>query len=655
MSWLKKPSVKSAAGSFLRSLAHDRSGNALAIVAAAIVPLLAIIGGGIDMGRSYLTESRLQAACDAGVLAARKTLGSSVAVGGVIPADAGTSAQSFFNINFPTGIYGTQNRTFVPTLETDYAVSGVATAEVPTTIMRLFSFTKVPVRVECEAKLNFSNTDLMMVLDTTASMQANTVLNTVTMTRLAALKKVVHDFYVQMDASRTPGTRIRYGFLPYANNVNVGAHLQNGWVATTWDYHSRVRLATDQTFTGTDTWTENYRPTTPPIGTYVGGVEHNRYAATWNPGNESSPGYYSCSIAQPGGTGSNSVPVVVVARVESPAGSGRFITTYKWVRNTVSYWQTVSGTDCVVYRYTYNNYNELYDYIEQPYTRSYPAYDYKPISTTFTNWRTQTQGCIEERQTSNVHNFTDFSQINVDTTYLDLNLDLVPTPGVPATQWKPAHPSVVYLRGIDYYGGGTPSPAPILNTTYDSYMHPHTTPYLVGLTACPAQAMKLTQLDNNVAAVDAYLGTLTANGVTYHDIGMIWGGRMISKDGIFAADNADVAGKPTNRHLIFLTDGATETLDIAYSAYGIEGLENRRKPAGVSLNTIVERRFEFACAEVRKRNITVWVVSFGTAMTTPLENCSVDEHHRFLANDADELAQAFATIGASMGDLRITK
>ena len=97
----------------------------------------------------------------------------------------------------------------------------------------------------------------------------------------------------------------------------------------------------------------------------------------------------------------------------------------------------------------------------EPYTRSYPAYDYKPISTTFTNWRTQTHGCIEERQTSNAHDFSNFSAIDVNTTYLDLNLDLVPTAGVPATQWKPAYPRVVYLRGIDWYGGGTPSPAPI--------------------------------------------------------------------------------------------------------------------------------------------------------------------------------------------------
>jgi hypothetical protein len=307
---------------------------------------------------------------------------------------------------------------------------------------------------------------------------------------------------------------------------------------------------------------------------------------------------------------------------------------------------------------TYNTYHELHDQIEDPYSTTRPAYDYKPISTTFTDWRTQTQGCIEERQTSNVHDFTDFSLIDVNNTYYDLNLDLVPTANV-ATQWKPAHPSVVYLRGIWSGGGGTPSPAPILNTA-NEYLQPFSSATMSMLTACPAAAMPLTQVDNNVAAIDTYLNTLTATGSTYHDIGMIWGGRMLSKNGIFAAANADVAGKPTNRHLIFLTDGATETMDIVYSAYGIEGLENRRIPAAMAttpgaLDTMVERRFEFACAEVRKRNITIWVISFGTAMTKPMENCSVDDHHRFLANDANELAKAFETIGASLGDLRITK
>src|SRR5260221_14085604 len=95
---------------FLAKLAGESSGNTIAIVAAAIAPLLAIVGGGIDMGRGYLSESRLQQACDAGVLAARKKLGSSVVTDGLVPDAVATAGNNYFNTNFRTGAYGTVNR-----------------------------------------------------------------------------------------------------------------------------------------------------------------------------------------------------------------------------------------------------------------------------------------------------------------------------------------------------------------------------------------------------------------------------------------------------------------------------------------------------------------------------------------------------------------
>lgn len=71
-----------AALTWIKSLLRDRAGNTLAMIAAALFPLLAMVGGGIDMGRSYLSQSRLQQACDSGVLAARKKLGSQIAASG---------------------------------------------------------------------------------------------------------------------------------------------------------------------------------------------------------------------------------------------------------------------------------------------------------------------------------------------------------------------------------------------------------------------------------------------------------------------------------------------------------------------------------------------------------------------------------------------
>src|SRR6187455_1126623 len=103
----------------LRQLLRDSAGNTLAIMAAALFPLLGLIGGGVDMSRGYLSQSRLQQACDAGVLAARKRLGTEAAITGSIPDEAAVIGQRFFNLNFGEGAYGTEDRTFEMVLESD--------------------------------------------------------------------------------------------------------------------------------------------------------------------------------------------------------------------------------------------------------------------------------------------------------------------------------------------------------------------------------------------------------------------------------------------------------------------------------------------------------------------------------------------------------
>jgi hypothetical protein len=178
-----------------------------------------------------------------------------------------------------------------------------------------------------------------------------------------------------------------------------------------------------------------------------------------------------------------------------------------------------------------------------------------------------------------------------------------------------------------------------------------------GLSACPAEAHKLDEMDGS--DVDAYLSKLSPDGSTYHDIGMIWGGRLLSPTGLFSGENADLSGKPTSRHMIFLTDGETAPYDLSYGTYGIEPLDTRRwdpkKPAlGLSLTDVVERRFSVACEEVKKRNITVWVIGFGVGLDDFMTQCAGPGHY-FEAKDAAELQDVFSKIAAQMGDLRISK
>ena len=58
----------------MTSLWRDQAGNTMVMTAAAILPLLAMIGGAVDASRIYLVQSRLQSACDAGALASRRAM-----------------------------------------------------------------------------------------------------------------------------------------------------------------------------------------------------------------------------------------------------------------------------------------------------------------------------------------------------------------------------------------------------------------------------------------------------------------------------------------------------------------------------------------------------------------------------------------------------
>lgn len=197
---------------WIRRLARDNSGNVLAIIGAAILPLLALIGGGVDMGRGYLVQARLQQACDAGVLAARKRLGSETVVTGNIPDDTAVIGERFFHTNFKNNLYGTSTREFEMTLENDYAITGVATARMPTRIMSIFGMNHIDVAANCSAQLNSTNTDVMMVLDVTGSMAITNPGDS--QSRMESLKSVIKDFHTQLQATAITGTRIATALCP---------------------------------------------------------------------------------------------------------------------------------------------------------------------------------------------------------------------------------------------------------------------------------------------------------------------------------------------------------------------------------------------------------------------------------------------------------
>ena len=625
----------------LRRLARDRSGNTLALLAAAILPLLGLVGSGVDMGRAYLAASRLQQACDAGVLAARKKLGTSAPVTGTIPSDVATIGERFFNVNFQNGAYGTEERNFVMSLEGDYSIGGAASAKVPTSIMGIFGFDEVPVSVECQSRLNFSALDVMMVLDVTGSMRHTNAGDT--LSRIDSLKQTIRNFYSELEASKAPGAEIRYGFVPYATNVNVGHLLEDDWIADKWTYQSRLDTGLKKP-AFLKTYTRNWQYKS---GTRSDWAPYSEYDATYYAAaNADEEGRYVCEGTRPADTWTYEDTDIGEKRIETQTDPYYAILTIQdreRLHNGTRYQTRLEGNKCYVEESTDTDYVQTYENVREVPSFEDTIWNYQPVELDTANWRDETAGCIEERAT---YNITDFTNVDLKRA-LDLDIDTVPSPGDPDTQWKARYPEAIFVRKIATDGTGDVSVPEVRSA--DNYADTG----MWWFSDCPAKAQKLRPMTSD--ELDTYLATLSPYGATYHDIGMIWGARMISPTGIFSAENGSLGSRDKSRHLVFLTDGQTEPYDLSYGAYGVDALDQRRwnTSNSLSLAETIEQRFKIACNEAKKRNVTVWVIAFGTYANQAMIDCAGNGRY-YEAQNAEELNKAFIDIARSMADLRLS-
>lgn len=547
----KQTDSRAAYKPFLQRLAKDQSGNALVIMAAAIVPMIAMVGSGIDMSRAFMAKARLQQACDAAVLAGRREQGD-----GTFTDTARAQADRYFAFNYPTGIYGTSTTNFVASAGASNQVNGVATATLPTSVIGFFGYPQFTLSATCDAKLEATNTDVMFVLDVTGSMADcpdNSACNSGPGSKIVGLRQAVVGFYNALESAKGADVQVRYGFVPYSQTVNVGYILPAG-----------------------NMWNGNY---TYPSRTYNGVSVTTGFTR-----NQCRNNYSGTYVT---GTGVCTYP------------------TYRHQGVAYDVSQFVTGAD-----------------VNTPALDQFPT-----IATGTSRWN----GCIEERRTVATGTL---SPVPADAE--DLDIDTAPVAGDIATFWRPMWPQVVYLRNDSAAGN-----------YYD-------TDPVNGV--CPAEAKRLATF--TAAQVQTYVDSLVATGSTYHDIGMIWGTRMISPTGIFRNDTLTAPnGLPIARHIIFMTDGAMAPTFTAYSSYSLEQVENRVNGGNTSSSTLTSRhnsRFLAMCSAAKARNIRVWTIGFGTALTSQLTSCA-DPGRAYQANNIPQLVTQFQQIATEIAQLRLTQ
>lgn len=216
----------------LRQLFWDERGNTAMIMAAAIVPLLGLVGSALDISRTYLVKSKMQTACDAGALGARRAMADAT-----LDSYSIAEGKKFFDFNFPAGTMdATPVNLAIKANPVDLSTVDVTAATtVPTTIMKMFGISMLPVSVECSADQDYVNNDVMLVLDVTGSMncQAGTTCQYEASeqgnSRLSRLCSATSSLYAALDGAK--GVRTRYGFMPYSMTVNVGRDLLSSALA----------------------------------------------------------------------------------------------------------------------------------------------------------------------------------------------------------------------------------------------------------------------------------------------------------------------------------------------------------------------------------------------------------------------------------------
>ena len=353
-------------------LASNQEGNIIAIFAVAIIPAIALVGGAVDMSRLYLTQVRLQGACDAGALLGRKTMGT-----GTWTANAGAAnaqAVSMFNQNFESGAYGSSGLTLAYT-EEGGDVFGTASVIVPMTLMQALGVGSKSITVNCQSELRIPNSDVMFVLDTTGSMLGTLPGSNVS--KISGLRQAAKCFYEALvkqniadiapaecgetsDPSNTNigNVQLRFGFVPYAMNVNVGKLLPQDYLADEWTYQSREAIMERSFVYGTEgaQVTTNTVVTSPANTAWTNtnsNIVQNGQTFAWYTSNIT-PSSACTGKAKPSDFGTTEVGNrIYVSRTPDPLSQSDSTVTRNYIRDTVSStlsyrWFHSASNECIL-------------------------------------------------------------------------------------------------------------------------------------------------------------------------------------------------------------------------------------------------------------------------------------------------------------------
>lgn len=259
-------------------------------------------------------------------------------------------------------------------------------------------------------------------------------------------------------------------------------------------------------------------------------------------------------------------------------------------------------------------------------------------------------GCILERETVRDPS----SWYPIPSGAKDMDIDMKPDASDRSTQWGPRLTSALYKRKpVDAYGNfGGRTLAPVVTTNSD--MSGPT-----GDNSCPAQSRIYQSWDP--AEYRNYVEGLSVGGYTFHDIGLLWGARLMSPTGIFGTHNGE-GNDLLQRHMVFMTDGDTNANTEAMSAYNYPYYDRLQTDVGAEpdqdeFNNLTDERTAALCTSIKNMNVTLWVVSYGEGVSSASNNrlsACASPGRFYIAESTSQLTTNFKSIAAQISALRLT-
>lgn len=211
----------------LRQFQRSESGMSLPVIALSFMGLIGSVGLAVDSARLQLVQSKLSSALDAAGLAAGSTVSTT---------SLSTEVNKYMAANFVNGYLGAVRKTTTATVNsTNSLITLSATADVPTTFMNVFGYTKSTVRADAQITRETKGLELVMVLDNTGSMAGS---------KLTSLKSAANNLVSILFSNNVANAPLWVGLVPFAQAVNIGTNhaawtnaaytASKNWGTTSW-------------------------------------------------------------------------------------------------------------------------------------------------------------------------------------------------------------------------------------------------------------------------------------------------------------------------------------------------------------------------------------------------------------------------------------